>query len=68
MSADSSPSEREVERREVKDFPVVLECRGCGKRIKLWFNGGELDRRSCCGYVYELEHVRIDLVVTEDSR
>lgn len=42
-----------------------IECLGCGKKIFLWFNGGELDRRDCCGYRYETEHKQIDLVISK---
>lgn len=37
-------------------LPVVLPCRGCGKQVQLSFNGGELDMKSCCGFVYELTY------------
>jgi hypothetical protein len=44
-----------------------VTCRGCGKTIHLFFNGGELDARRCCGYVYETEHVQIDLVISQET-
>jgi hypothetical protein len=44
MEPRSAQREREVERREVTDFPVKVPCRGCGREITLWFNAGELDR------------------------
>lgn len=50
----------EIERREWTE-PVV--CRGCGKEVRLYFNGGELDTKRCCGYTYALEHGEIYLVV-----
>lgn len=38
-------------------------CR-CGQMIHLYWNGGELDGRTCsCGRVYSLEHRRIALVI-----
>lgn len=56
----------ELESREVfTEDPTVerLPCRGCGKVIELWFNGGELDTKACCGYVYSLSHGPIYLTV-----
>lgn len=44
-----------------------IECLKCGKKITLYFNGGELDGRECCGFVYETEHVQIDLVISKLS-
>jgi hypothetical protein len=38
-------------------------CVKCGKEIELRWNHGELDWSFCCGYEYELEHARVDLVV-----
>ncbi len=43
----------------------TLNCRNCGKNITLWFNGGELDREECCGFIYSLEHGEIHLVIYE---
>lgn len=42
---------------------VDTHCVVCGRRVRLWFNGGELDFTECCGLRYELEPVRVDLVV-----
>lgn len=42
-----------------------LECLDCGRRLHLWFNGGELDGAVCCGLRYSTQHVQIDLVVDE---
>lgn len=57
---------QEIERRTVdadEGFPVRTLCHGCTREIVLRFNGGELDRRECCGFVYTLEHGPIDFVV-----
>jgi hypothetical protein len=57
----------EIHREEwggLEDGPTPrYKCRGCGREISLYFNGGELDHRGCCGYSYSLEHVRIDFVI-----
>jgi hypothetical protein len=56
----------EVERvADIAHEAMGVACRGCGRRIVLRFNGGELDARECCGYRYSTEHVRIDFVVTK---
>ena len=53
-----------VEVTRLADFDSGdVTCRGCGREIHLFFNGGELDRKECCGYVYRTEHFRIDLVI-----
>ena len=41
---------------EVHDTPVRVTCEKCGRVMTLWFNGGELDRRVCCGLRYELTY------------
>jgi hypothetical protein len=41
-----------------------VQCLGCGRTITLWFNGGELDRETCCGYTYATEAVDYQLVIT----
>jgi len=33
----------------------------------LWFNGGELDSKSCCGYEFYLEHTEIDFVIMQEQ-
>ena len=50
----------------VQDFGEsgTVACNGCGKELKMWFNGGEMDRQSCCGYTYETIAARYDLVVS----
>lgn len=53
---------REIHR--VKDFDAEsFPCLECGKPVRLYFNGGELDRETCCGLTYQTEHGPIDLVV-----
>lgn len=42
-------------------------CPLCGKEFWLFFNGGELDGRWCCGRMYRLEHCGIALVVYDDQ-
>jgi len=36
-----------------EDFPVEVTCPVCGKSFRLWFNGGEMDRKECHGWVWE---------------
>jgi hypothetical protein len=62
---------REIER--IKDVhkvesTVAVDCKGCGRRIELHFNGGELDSKRCCGYDYSTEYNRINLVISEEDR
>lgn len=59
----STEHEREMRTADVGHETHCSKCYGCGRDIVLWFNGGELDSRECCGYSYSLEHVRIDFVV-----
>lgn len=40
-----------------------VPCKGCGRTIRLFFNGGELDRKQCCGYEYETEATGYRLVI-----
>ena len=40
-------------------------CLKCGKVLELWFNGGELDYKECCGLTYMLQHGRFDFVILE---
>lgn len=57
-----SDEQRELHREEWKrngDVAFGVSCRVCGREMALWFNGGELDRRECCGLEYRLEHVRV---------
>lgn len=42
-----------------------ISCPRCGKRVTLWFNGGELDHSVCCGLDFQQESRGYDLVVTE---
>lgn len=59
---------REIERVEgVGANSIAVECRRCGSERTLYFNGGELDEFRCCGLTYRTEHVRIDLVVYEET-
>ena len=54
-------------REEIKRIPDFGEgdiaCMGCGRKLRLYFNGGELDEIVCCGYHYETVHTQIDLVI-----
>ena len=59
------PVLHEIERIEdVGRSLFTTPCRGCSKEITLYFNGGELDEKTCCGFVYELQHVQIDFVIS----
>lgn len=44
------------------------KCIKCGKEIELWFNGGELDERQCCGLMYSTEINKIDLVIEKEKQ
>jgi len=58
---------KEIERIADVDVDPVYQtsCKRCGREIELWFNGGELDERECCGLIYGLVAPRIDFVVAE---
>ncbi len=43
-----------------------VRCIKCGKTFWLFFNGGELDSKRCCGYLYRLEHMQVDLAIYYD--
>ena len=48
----------------VPDFDSgTINCRGCGREISLYYNGGELDERRCCGYEYRTEATGFQLVI-----
>lgn len=55
----------ELERIENPDIPYKGVCRKCGKPFTLWFNGGELDEKRCCGITYALEHGDIFFVARD---
>lgn len=38
-----------------EEMPKTVVCPSCKCPYDLWFNGGELDARSCCGKTYALE-------------
>jgi hypothetical protein len=62
----------EIERTNTDEFLdaycIDVPCRGgCGQAITLYWNGGELDCKECCGYRYALEHVRTDLVISKEE-
>lgn len=42
---------------------LITNCLVCGKEIKLYSNGGELDQERCCGHVYALESPQTDFMV-----
>lgn len=56
---------------EVHRVPDFLsgdtQCIRCGKTLHLYFNGGELDSRTCCGLEYAQESRGYDLVVRDPS-
>ncbi len=54
--------------KRVEDFHSgEIKCLRCGKDLELHWNGGELDEVDCCGFLYILEHTRVDLVVYDLS-
>lgn len=42
-----------------------VTCPRCRKHFTLYWNGGELGWRDCCGLRFATEHVRTDLVIRE---
>lgn len=54
----------EIERVEGFESGTI-RCRRCSQPVTLYFNGGELDRRECCGLRYEQVITSIDLVISE---
>lgn len=49
----------------VESGVVDVRCRLCGRLVRLWFNGGELDRQTCCGVSYALEATGYELIVSK---
>jgi hypothetical protein len=60
-----------LEIKRIKDvqFDSCYEtnCIKCNKKIELWWNGGELDFKNCCGLHYSLAHTKLDFVIEEDN-
>jgi hypothetical protein len=58
-----------IEIRRIEDWGHRGEtnCVICGARIYLWFNGGELDQKQCCGLTYQQEARGYDLVIYRDD-
>lgn len=55
--------------KRIADFESGdIDCILCGKTLRLYFNGGELDRKECCGLVYQTEYARIDLVISDEAQ
>lgn len=57
---------REVVSRKLveTDASLNVTCLGCGTALTLWYNGGELDIKECCGYLYYLD-APVTLLVIE---
>ena len=52
----------------VKEFNEgKTECLVCRRVIRLYWNGGELDRVNCCGHTYRTQHMRTDLIIERDD-
>lgn len=50
--------------KRVEDFGSgKVNCLTCDKQLTLEFNGGELDRVTCCGLIYETVIIQVDLVI-----
>lgn len=45
------------------DYP----CERCGKVLTLYYNGGELDFKECCGLTYQTVEVQVDLVISGEE-
>lgn len=47
------------------DYPDGLVICECGESVRLWWNGGELDRCVCkCGLVYRGQYVKVIVCIT----
>jgi len=57
----------DVDKQMEEYASVKIKCLGCGETKTLWYNGGELDSLSCCGYDYDLESRGTDLVVWKED-
>lgn len=57
----------EISRRRLADddWAPTVPCTRCGKPVRLFFNGGELDQQECCGVVYRTEIMAVDLVIAD---
>jgi hypothetical protein len=42
-----------------------IKCIKCGARIVLWYNGGELDWKDCCGVRYRGESKGYQIIAEE---
>jgi hypothetical protein len=52
--------------RRIKDWwEGDIKCISCNKNIHLWYNGGELDEKECCGYEYRTVIQQIDLIISK---
>jgi len=49
------------------DTAYEFECLGCGVKLTLWYNGGELDQKRHCGYIYDLESPVTEFVVRKQA-
>lgn len=62
-----------MEKKEVTNVSEVfaersvlrLHCKDCGRELMLWYNGGELDSKDCCGWHYELQSPIINLIISK---
>lgn len=48
----------------IEGLPATVMCPTCGRFLKLWFNGGELDRNECHDTTWTLEHHPTVVLVT----
>lgn len=63
MDDDDMEEVARTENFDAGDTP----CIRCGNTLHLYYNGGELDSKECCGLIYRTEVQRVDLVVYEKT-
>lgn len=42
---------------------TLVECLGCKQELYLFWNGGELDTKYCCSYMYKTFHAKTTLFI-----
>lgn len=42
---------------------IIVECLGCRQELYLFWNGGDLDTKYCCGYMYKTFHAKTTLFI-----
>ncbi len=58
---------KELHRAEVDTMTHKPTCLRCGKEVTLFFNGGEGDRKDCCGLTYSMFCEKMVYTVTDET-